>query len=101
MAAEICPQVRVSRSLDMEFCWNVRLHPTSTSTSRPAAAQQRKRPRASKIITSNVQDRLCYLRCYKVLVYKEHATGIQNLSVHLRDQHGVAGEERKAIEEHC
>ena len=36
-----------------------------------------------------------------MLVCKEHATGIQNVDVHLRDQHGVASEERKSVVEHC
>ena len=36
-----------------------------------------------------------------MLVCKEHATGIQNIDVHLRDQHSVASEERKSIVERC
>ena len=79
----------------MEFCWNAQPPATSTAT------QHRKRPRASKITIDNVQDRFCYLERYQVLICKEHATGIQNVDVHLRDQHGVASEERKSIVEHC
>ncbi|KAF1922297.1 uncharacterized protein M421DRAFT_427067, partial [Didymella exigua CBS 183.55] len=63
--------------------------------------QHRKQPRASKITINNVQERFCYLQRYQVLICKEHATGIQNVDVHLRDQHGVASEERKSIVEHC
>jgi hypothetical protein len=79
----------------MEFCWNARPHAT------PTAAQQRKRPKASKITLNNVQEYFRYLQTHQVLVCKEHATGIQNIDVHLRDQHDVASEERKAIVEYC
>ncbi|KAH6632879.1 hypothetical protein C7974DRAFT_161917, partial [Boeremia exigua] len=79
----------------MELCWNAQ--PPAT----PTAAQHRKRPRASKITVSNVQERFCYLQRYQVLVCREHATGIQNVDVHLRDQHGVASKERECIVEHC
>jgi hypothetical protein len=76
----------------MEFSWNAR--PQATP-----AAQQRKRPQASKITLNNVQEHFRYLQRHEVLVCKEHATGI--LNVHLRDQDDVASEERKAIVYYC
>jgi hypothetical protein len=79
----------------MEFSWNARPHATLT------AARQRKRPQASKISLNNVQEHFRYLQRHQVLVCKEHATGIQNIDVHLRDQHDVASEERRAIVEYC
>jgi hypothetical protein len=36
-----------------------------------------------------------------VLICKEHTTEIQNINVHLRNQHNVANKERKVIIEHC
>ena len=82
----------------MEFCWNARPLATSTLT---ATQRRRKRQHASKITVNNVQERFCYLQQYQVLVCREHATGIQNVDAHLRDQHGVARKERKAIVDHC
>jgi hypothetical protein len=79
----------------MEFCWNTRLPATST------AAQHRKRPKAGKITLNNIHEHFCYLQRYQVLICKEHATGLQNIDVHLRDQHNVVSKERKAIVEHC
>ena len=100
----------------MEFCWNARPHATPTAAhatptaahatptaahATSTAAQQRKRPQASKITLNNVQEHFRYFQRHQVLVCKEHATGIQNVNVHLRDQHDVASEERKAIVEYC
>jgi hypothetical protein len=86
---------QITLSSGMEVCWNARPHATST------AAQHCKRPQASKITPNNVHEHFCYLQRYQVLICKEHTTGIQNIDVHLRDQHNVASKERKAIVEHC
>jgi superfamily II DNA helicase RecQ len=87
----------------MEFCWYARppATSTSTSTSTSTAEVNRTQPLSGTITLDNLQEQFCYLERYRVLVCREHATGIQNINVHLRDQHAVASKERKAIVEYC
>jgi hypothetical protein len=86
----------------MEFCWDARPL-VGTSTQQPNATIRSKKNGGrtrSPLSLENIEGTLCYLREYKVLVCREHGTGIQNLNVHLRDHHTVAREERKRIVEH-
>jgi hypothetical protein len=54
------------------------------------------------VTLGNMQEQPLYLDRYRVLVCKEHRTGIQYVDVHLRSQHAaVASEERNAILEYC
>jgi hypothetical protein len=79
----------------MEICWDAR--PRATT-----GADENHIPSPSTTITlDNVQEHLFYLTKYRVLICREHATGVQNIDVHLRDQHAVPSKERKAIIAYC
>ena len=98
-----CPQgyiLGLGLPANMEFCQNAQLLAMLTLTL-TATQQRRKLLHASKITINNVQEHFCYLQRYQVLVCKEHATRIQNINVHLRNQHSVASKERKSIIERC
>ena len=57
---------------------------------------------STAVTLENVQEQLLYLDRYRVLVCKEHFTGIQNVDVHLRTQHAaVSSAERKAVVDYC
>jgi hypothetical protein len=83
----------------MEFSW-VAQPPAAqagrtTNAETPAATTARPhRPPAS---IEAIKDTICYLREYNVLVCKQHATAIQNLDAHLRDQHAIARKLREEI----
>jgi hypothetical protein len=91
----------------MELCWEARLPaaPTSTTTTIPTwgTTQQRAQQLGLTAVTlENVQEQLLYLDRYRVLVCKEHYTGIQNVDVHVRSQHpAVSSTERKAVVDYC
>jgi hypothetical protein len=91
----------------MELCWNARSRDatTATTTTTPTldATQRRaQKPGLTAVTLENVQEQLLYLDRYRVLVCKEHCTGIQNVDVHLRSQHAaVTSAERKAVVDYC
>jgi hypothetical protein len=78
-----------------------KLNPTTPTSD--ATQQQRAPLRSSTAATLNrVQDQPLFLEQHRLLVCREHRTGIQNVDVHLRSQHAaVAIAERKAIVDYC
>lgn len=80
----------------MEFCWNAR---TTTRAGNTTSRRKRVRRSNSTLTAENADGCFCYLEKYKVLVCREHTTGIQNLDAHLRDYHAVPAAARRAIVE--
>jgi hypothetical protein len=85
----------------MELRWEPQSPAASIITTTPTldATQRRARQLGLTAVTlENVQEQLLYLDRYRVLVCKEHCTGVQNVDVHLRSQHAaVSSAERKAV----
>ena len=78
----------------MEFCWNAR-----PATRARKITSRRKKVRSSNgtLTTDNADDYFYYLEKYKVLVCREHTTGVQNLDAYLYDYHAVPAAARRVI----
>jgi hypothetical protein len=87
----------------MELCWNAQSLELIDKQEQHRACRSKKTRTltgAAALTLENVEEHFSFLREYGVLVCKEHATGIQNVDVHLLRQHAVSSEERRAIREH-
>lgn len=84
----------------MEFSWDARTG-TPNQRSTDTTGRESSPGNVRRLTPENIEDHLLYLQRYGVLVCREHATGISNLSVHLRNHHAVPAKERKAVVEHC
>ena len=87
----------------MKFCWDAR---ALTAASTEASTQQDRRCQQQQHGKENTEEQMIwqyivYLSQYQVLVCKEHKTVVQNLDVHLRDQHSVPSKERKEFIKSC
>jgi hypothetical protein len=82
----------------MEFSWVARPSAAQASRTTTAAATAR-RPHNPAVTTQAIEDTICYLREYNVIVCKQHATAIQNLDAHIRQQHAITSQVRKQIVE--
>src|SRR3954467_8783388 len=84
----------------MEICWNTRPISDVSGAQQITTSRRRKvRDKNSSLTVENAEEHFYYLRDYKVLICREHTTGVQNLHTHLRDHHAVSAKERKAIVE--
>jgi hypothetical protein len=86
---------------NIEFLWvaqpPVAQASRTTNAATPAATTARlhrphrpHRPHPPPELIAAIKNTIYYLRKYNVLVCKQHATAIQNLDAHLRDQHATA-----------
>jgi hypothetical protein len=78
----------------------------ATPTSPPVPYGRRSSSTHSSLISTlpsrknkGIEENFQYLEEYAVLVCRKHATGVQNLDVHLRTHHAAASEERRRIVE--
>ena len=81
----------------MEICWNTRSISDAYGARQTTTSRRKVRNKDSDLTAENAEKYFCYLRNHRVLVCREHATGIQNLDTHLRDYYAVSAKERKAI----
>jgi hypothetical protein len=80
-----------------EFCWSAQASAAARGALGNAAGTSK--GSASSITVETAGDHLCYLREFKVLVCREHATAVQNLDAHLRKYHAVPAQQRSRIVE--
>jgi hypothetical protein len=86
----------------MEFSWAAQPPPAvqagqTANIATPATGTTTARPHHPPASIEAIKDTIRYLREYNVLVCKQHATAIQNLDAHLRDQHAIARKLREEI----
>jgi hypothetical protein len=86
----------------MEFSWAAQPPPAvqagqTANIATPATGSTTARPHRPPASIEAIKDTIRYLREYNVLVCKQHATAIQNLDAHLRDQHAIARKLREEI----
>jgi hypothetical protein len=82
----------------MEFSWVARPSDAHASQMTTAAATACC-PHDPAVSTEAIKDTICYLRKYNVIVCKQHATAIQILDVHIRQQHAITSQLQKQIVE--
>ena len=81
----------------MELCWTAQA--SAAATGALTKAVRTSKGGASSITVETADEHLCYLRDFKVLVCREHATAVQNLDAHLRKYHALPAQRRSRIVE--
>jgi superfamily II DNA helicase RecQ len=82
----------------MQFCWDARTQ--AVESQEPSNNQSDSSHRAQTYQgQADIEEKLCYLQQYHVLICTEHATGVQNLYTHLRDYHTVTSTEKSRLVE--
>lgn len=77
----------------MEFCWNARILDTQTSIQQTESNIQVQ----NASLLQSVENILCFLEKYSVIICRQHKTAVQNLSVHLQKHHTISSKLRREI----
>ncbi|KAL5396423.1 hypothetical protein PMIN03_012962 [Paraphaeosphaeria minitans] len=81
----------------MEFSWDAQT--PSRATTSPTASQRT--PAVAALSLENIDEELCYLERFGVLICRKHATALQNIDVHLLKHHGIKGRDRRELVQYC